>query len=113
MARVMKPQVLALVAARFKILSDAARLSILQALQQEEEKTVSQLVEDTGLGQTTVSKHLQLLLAHGFVRRRREGLYAHYSLADADVLKLCDIMCAHLEAEADVRRKLVAAGGRR
>ena len=36
----------------------------------------------TELGQANVSKHLQLLHAMGFVTRRRDGLFVHYSLAD-------------------------------
>lgn len=53
----MTPQVLALVAERFKALAEPARLEILNCLRSRE-MTVTELVEETGLGQANVSKHL-------------------------------------------------------
>lgn len=105
----MTPDLLAAIAERFKVLGEPARLQILQTLRGGE-RTVSELVEGTGMGQANVSKHLQLLLAHGFVIRRKEGLYAWYRLADQDVFRLCDIMCGGLERDVAARRKLLAAG---
>ena len=102
------PELLRLVAGRFKVLSEPVRLDILNALRGGE-MTVSELVEATGLGQANLSKHLQLLLSHGFVLRRKEGLFAYYSLADRDVFTLCDLMCGRLASEAAVRRKVVVA----
>ena len=74
------PELLELIAERFKALAEPARLKILNSLR-DGEKSVSQLMEATGLGQANVSKHLQLLHGLGFVDRRKEGLYVHYSLA--------------------------------
>ena len=71
--------------------------------------TVGELVEQTGLGQANVSKHLQLLHANGFVERRKDGLFVYYSLADERVFQLCDMMCGRLEAELKARRKLLAS----
>jgi DNA-binding transcriptional ArsR family regulator len=104
----LSPELLQLVAERFKALAEPARLEILNALR-EGEMTVSELVDATGLGQANLSKHLQLLLAHGFVVRRKEGLFAYYELADRDVFKLCDLVCGRLASEAAVRRKVVVA----
>lgn len=83
--------VLPLVAERFKALSEPARLALLRALQHGEQ-TVNQLVTGTGLGQANVSKHLQVLHAHGFVKRRKNGLFVHYALADRQIMKLCELM---------------------
>jgi DNA-binding transcriptional ArsR family regulator len=101
------PALRRLIAERFKVLGEPARLEMLDLLRTGE-MTVSELVDATGLGQANVSKHLQLLLAHGFVRRRKDGLFAYYALANRDVLRLCDIMCGRLEAESAVRRKVVS-----
>ena len=101
------PELLELMADRFKALAEPARLRILNALR-EGEKTVSELMDETGLGQANASKHLQLLYSHGFVDRRKEGLYVIYSLADEDVFNLCDIMCGRLVREAQVRSNLFA-----
>lgn len=104
----MTPQVLQLVAERFKALAEPVRLEILNQLR-ERELTVTELVEETGLGQANVSKHLQLLYTLGFVSRRKDGLFVYYSLADNQVFQLCDIMCGRLEAELKSRRKVLAS----
>ena len=103
----MTPEVLVLVAERFKALAEPARLQILSCLRAGE-TTVSELVEQTELGQANVSKHLQLLHTLGFVSRRKVGLFVYYALADKSVFQLCDVMCGRLEAEMKTRRKLLA-----
>ncbi len=101
----LSPMQLRVIAERFKALAEPSRLEILQALRTGE-RTVSGILETTGLGQANVSKHLQLLHAGGFVERRKEGVSTVYRLADADVLKLCELMCGRLEKEAVARRKV-------
>ena len=103
----LSPAMIDLVAERFRALGEPARLHILQALRAGE-RTVGDLAEATGLGTPNLSKHLQLLHATGFVARRKEGLYVHYSLAGEDVFRLCDIMCGRLDAEVDSRRRALA-----
>ena len=100
------PQVLGLIAHRFKALAEPARLQLLNCLR-EREMTVTDLVDVTGLGQANVSKHLQLLHHYGFVARRKEGLFVWYALADKSVFQLCDIMCARIEAESKARHRIV------
>lgn len=102
------PELIELIAARFKALSEPARLQILTVLRGGE-KTVNEIVEATGFGQANVSKHLQSLFAAQFVGRRKEGLFTYYDLADRDVFRLCDIMCGRLEQEVAGRRKALAA----
>lgn len=104
----MTPELLAIVAERFKAIGEPARLQILNALR-DGEMTVTELVDETGLGQGNVSKHLQLLHGLGFVTRRKEGLHVYYELADRDVFKLCDIMCGRIEAETRARTRALAA----
>jgi DNA-binding transcriptional ArsR family regulator len=101
------PELLDMVAGRFKVLGEPARLGILNALR-DGELTVSELVEATGLGQANLSKHLQHLHQAGFLERRKEGLFVYYALADRDVFRLCDIMCGRLEAEVTTRRRVIA-----
>lgn len=103
----MTPDLLAAIADRFKVLGEPARLHILQTLRGRE-RTVTDLVEDTGMGQANVSKHLQLLHGLGFVDRRKSGLHVYYGLADADVFQLCDLMCGRIVRETDARAALVA-----
>ena len=104
----MTPELLALIAARFKALGEPVRLQLLNALRTDE-MTVSELVNVTGLGQANVSKHLQLLHALRFVSRRKDGLYVYYALADMSVFRLCDLMCGQLDTEMKSRQKLLSA----
>ena len=106
--RTATPELLAMVAARFRALSEPARLAILHALEHGP-LTVTELVKQTGLGQGNLSKHLQQLHAAGFLSRTRKGLFVHYALADDDVLALCEIMCGRLEADLTSARAKVAS----
>jgi len=94
------------VARRFRVLADPARLAVLHELQGGE-RTVSELVDATGLLQGTVSKHLRMLHDAAFVRRHRDGQFVYYALADDDVLALCEQMCGRIEVEADAARELL------
>lgn len=105
----MSPGLLDLVANRFKVLAEPARLQILNLLR-DEELTVGELVDRSGLGQANVSKHLQLLHASGFVSRRKDGLFVYYRLADASVFELCETMCGRVEGEIKSRRELIGRG---
>jgi DNA-binding transcriptional ArsR family regulator len=101
------PELIELVAERFRALAEPARLQLMNALR-DGALTVGDLVETTGLSTANVSKHLRLLHATGFVTREKKGLFVHYRLADQDVFRLCDIMCDRLEAEVQNRRRIVS-----
>ena len=62
-----------------KALANEARLKIVHRLA-EGECSVGQLTGVVGLDQSTVSKHLSLLKAHGIVRDRRDGNVVYYEL---------------------------------
>lgn len=93
-----------LVADRFKALAEPSRLRILQTLRTHE-RSVSELMAETGFGQANLSKHLQVLHAAGFVTRRKEGVSAYYRLADPDVFALCDLVCGRIERELAEQRR--------
>lgn len=103
----MTAEQLALVAERFKVLAEPVRLQILQALMPGE-RSVGELAERTGLSQANVSKHLQLLLVHDLVARRKDGLFAYYCLADDTVFKLCELVCGRLETATRERQRRLA-----
>jgi ArsR family transcriptional regulator len=64
-----------------KALSDPNRVKVLKMLQQGE-MCVCKIQDALGIAQPTVSKHLKILENAGLVSRRKEGLWAHYSLTD-------------------------------
>jgi DNA-binding transcriptional ArsR family regulator len=103
----MGPELLEMVAERFKALSDRARLSLLQELRGGP-RAVNELVEATGMGQANVSRHLALVYARAVGARARDGVYVRYELADKDVLKLCELVCGRIETELLEKRKVVA-----
>jgi DNA-binding transcriptional ArsR family regulator len=93
------------IAERFKALAEPSRLDILHALCGGEQ-TVTAILAATGLGQANASKHLQVLYASGFVRRRKDGASTFYKLADTDVMRLCELMCGRLEKESTARKRV-------
>ena len=101
-----RPDTLEAIAGRFKVLAEPARLLVLNQLR-DGPLNVTELMDATGLNQANLSKHLQLLHTHGFVARRRDGLFVVYELADKSVFSLCDIMCAQLERRGSNLRKTV------
>ncbi len=105
----MSPELMELVAARFRALGEPARLQILDALRRGEQ-SVNDLVDETGLGQANVSKHLQILHSLDFVARRKEGLFVYYRLADNSVVRMCDIMCGKIESRMRGVERMLRAG---
>lgn len=83
---------LEIIAARFRAMSDASRLQILQSLFKEEH-SVQELCDMCEMSQANVSKHLSVLAEQGIVQRRREGLFVYYSIADDSIFELCEIVC--------------------
>ncbi len=102
------PAVLGLIAERFKALGEPARLQILLCLRNGD-MTVSDLVEETGLGQANMSRHLRILHNLGFVKREKDGLFVYYGIADNSVFSLCDVMCGKLDKEARTRSRILAS----
>ena len=99
-----RPDTLDAIASRFKVLAEPARMHVLNQLRAGP-LNVRELIDATKLNQANLSKHLQLLHAHGFVARRRDGLFVVYELADKSVFSLCDIMCGPLERRGSELRR--------
>jgi ArsR family transcriptional regulator, arsenate/arsenite/antimonite-responsive transcriptional repressor len=64
-----------------KALSDPNRVKLLKLLQKRE-MCVCEIQAALGIAQPTVSKHSKILENARLVRRRKEGLWVHYYLAD-------------------------------
>ena len=80
-------QSLALKAKLFRGFSDPSRLAILEAVRRAP-RSVTEIVEISGLTQSNVSNHLSCLLDCGLVEREQRGRFAFYRLADARVRQL-------------------------
>jgi DNA-binding transcriptional ArsR family regulator len=77
-----------LLARLFNGFANSTRLSILLLLVQRAEMKVGELVEELGAPQPRVSDHLRCLAWCGYVRVRREGRNAYYSVADDRVMQM-------------------------
>jgi len=84
----LSPQELERLANRFKVLAEPARLQILAAICNQE-RSVQEICDRTGLHQGNVSKHLRLMKDAGVVACRREGVWRYYRVVDTDLLSLC------------------------
>jgi ArsR family transcriptional regulator, arsenate/arsenite/antimonite-responsive transcriptional repressor len=87
------PELAELIARRFAVLGEPTRLRLLNLMHARGEASVSELVEATGGTQANVSKHLGVLLGARMVARRRQGSHALYSIADPQLIALCDQVC--------------------
>jgi DNA-binding transcriptional ArsR family regulator len=89
-----------LLAKYFKVLSDPARVRVLELLREREELSVGELTAALGLGRTNLSNHLACLRWCGFVETRREHRTVHYRVADERVDRLLALGRALLEDNA-------------
>lgn len=94
------PKSIAIQAKLFRGFSDPSRLSILNFLS-DGARTVSEIVNATGLSQSNVSNHLGCLRDCGLVVAEQQGRYVYYDLSDQRVQQLLDLAD---ELLADVAR---------
>jgi ArsR family transcriptional regulator, virulence genes transcriptional regulator len=78
-------------ASLLRALSHGARLMVLCELSNGE-RSVSQLVESSGLSQSAMSQHLARLRADGVVATRRDAQTIYYSLSDERVQRIVKLM---------------------
>jgi DNA-binding transcriptional ArsR family regulator len=97
------------VAERLRLLADATRLRILDAVR-EDERSVIEIVEAVGATQPNVSRHLALLLRAGMVARRHEGRQVYYRVVDPFVDQICEAICGSLRAHVDRQTERLPAG---
>lgn len=93
------------VASYFLVLAEPARLRILHCVCQQE-RTVSQIVTETGLTQSNASRHLNMMFRMGALRRRREGAQVFYGVADATLTDVCRAVCVRVSSELDEKPHL-------
>ena len=71
----------------FRGFADPSRLIILETLR-DEARTVTEIIEATGLTQSNASNHLACLWDCGLVAREQQGRYVRYRLSDERVSAL-------------------------
>lgn len=83
----------------FAALSERSRLQLLQELMAGP-RTVTELVEATGMKQGNASKQLGILYQTRLVERCRDGNFIRYAIRDEMVFKLCELVCGSLRKQA-------------
>ncbi|WP_017296686.1 ArsR/SmtB family transcription factor [Nodosilinea nodulosa] len=103
------PSALAPVADYFKVLSELSRLQVLCSLKSGS-KNVTEIIEETGLGQANVSKHLKILAQAGIVSRTPQGVSVYYEIAEPFIFDLCELvgdrLFTRLEAQSQQLKQL-------
>jgi ArsR family transcriptional regulator len=74
-----------------KTLANQKRQMILGALR-DDELSVGQLVELTGIPQANLSQHLSIMRAHGVVQARREGTRVFYAISNPKLIQAFDLI---------------------
>jgi len=87
--------VLEAVAGYFGALAEPTRLRVLRAICPGE-RTVGGIVEETGVSQPAVSRHLAALHRHGIVTRRRSANQVYYRISDTSAPELCRTVCTRV-----------------
>ncbi len=92
-----------------KMLSNPTRLKILENLR-EDEKMVSELVEEVGVRQANLSQHLAELRKRNLVKSRKDGTNVYYKIANPKIIQACDLVREVLFDQLSENRKLVKQG---
>jgi len=75
----------------FQTLSDSNRLKIIKYIN-DKERSVSQIVEETGLSQPLVSHHLRALRERQILETSRNGPFIYYRIRDKRLLQVFDLI---------------------
>jgi len=81
-------------AVTMKALADPTRLRLLSIVAASEgaEACVCDLIEPVGLAQPTVSHHLKILTAAGFLTRSKRGTWAYYALVPDALTRVAQVL---------------------
>jgi DNA-binding transcriptional ArsR family regulator len=87
-------------------LADSTRLILLYALANGP-LNVSELTEELGLPQPTISRHLKILRDRGLVVAARQGMNVRYTLADHRIVDALDMLRAIMRDSIQYRASLI------
>ncbi|MFV0470872.1 MAG: ArsR/SmtB family transcription factor [Paludibacteraceae bacterium] len=73
-----------------RAISNGTRLRVISMLSEEDEMSVSQLVEALNCEQSLLSHHLTDMRAKGVLNLRREGKNSFYSLKNRQIVQILD-----------------------
>ena len=90
-----------------KTLAHPLRLAILHFLESGE-KTVNELAQTLGAGQSNVSQHLALMRQRQIVKTRKDGSNIYYRVANPKINQACDmlqgVLIEHLKEKQELAK---------
>ncbi|HAX18168.1 MAG TPA: transcriptional regulator [Actinobacteria bacterium] len=89
-----------------KTISNPKRQAILFSLK-EKELNVRELVDKTGISQSTISQHLAILKDKGIVQVRKQGSNSYYSISNPKIMKAYDLMSEVLEEVIELKTRTI------
>jgi DNA-binding transcriptional ArsR family regulator len=92
------PELVDLIARRFRVIGEPMRIRLLDRLR-EGEASVNELTDALGASQQNVSKHLTVLADAGILGRRKHGNHVYYRIVDQSVFALCDEVCGSVHQQ--------------
>jgi DNA-binding transcriptional ArsR family regulator len=95
------------VARYFALLSDPSRLKVIHSVCNIE-RSVNEVVSETGLSQSTASRHLANLHLSGVATRRKNGTQALYVISDRTLTDICRTACVSMVAREEEHAEQVA-----
>lgn len=87
-------------------LADSTRLILLYALA-DGPRNVTELTEELGMPQPTVSRHLKVLRDRGMVNATRQGMTVQYSLGDHRIIDALDTLRSIMRDRIQYRASLI------
>ena len=92
-----------------RAMGNATRLQILHILR-EHPMSVSEIMEELHLGQSTVSRQLAVLRGVGVVSGERDGNVVRYELTDTTIGDVCDLVRKVLSDQVQKRTNALSNG---
>lgn len=90
-----------------KTFAHAKRLEIIDALELRE-LSATQILEIVQISKANLSQHMGVLVQHGVVEARRQGLHVFYRIADERIITACrlmrEVLLAHIEKTSSLVR---------
>jgi len=75
----------------FIVFCDETRLKVLELLQNGE-KSASALLKQVGVGQSTLSHHMRILVESGLITVRKAGKWTYYSICESGRQRAIDML---------------------
>lgn len=97
-----------LIADILKAMAQPTRLKIIEFLR-DGERCVCEIFPAIDEEQSNTSRHLNLMLSHGILRRRKEGVKIFYALKHPEVLEILGLASSILKKEINNKSDLLRA----